>query len=329
MLSSAGLLTVCALLSAPLPGEGFGGPRRFALLEESRLPLAAPLTLDKQASDPRKARIFLATSLLATPALGYLAWWNHHLGVRFHGESEGWFGRDTYSGGADKASHFLAGYAAQPLLASLYERLGYSKSRAGTLGAWNAAFCGLIVEVGDGFSDFGFSWEDASITAFGAAASALIRSRGLEDTVGFRMGLVEQWIFQGAPADSAGQSSLALSSRPPDREARSGYSEFIHTADLKLAGLLPRLRAQPGPARYFLVSFAFRTDGYRFAPPERRERNLGVELGVNTPEVLRSLGVRASTWWGGPLLFLLEHFRLPYTAVGYHYDLNSRRWHGG
>lgn len=327
MLSSAGLLTVCALLAVPPPGGGSGGPGGSGILEESREGGAAPLTVEKEASDPRAARIFLVSSLLVTPALGYLAWWNNHSGVRFHGENEGWFGRDTYSGGADKASHFFIGYAAQPLLATLYERLGYSKSRAATLGAWNAAFCGLVVEVGDGFSDFGFSWEDASVTAFGAAASAMIGSRDLQDTIGFRMGLVGQGVSGGASAASAGQSPLALSSRPPDREARDGHSELIHTADLKLAGLLPRLRVEPGPARYLLVSFAYRTDGYRFAPRERRERSLGVEVGVNTPEVLRSLGVRESTRWGGPLLFLLDHFRLPYTSFGYHYDLNSRRWH--
>lgn len=46
----------------------------------------------------------------------------------FRTESEGWFGRDTASGGADKLGHAYAGAVSTAIAASLYRRWGYAEA---------------------------------------------------------------------------------------------------------------------------------------------------------------------------------------------------------
>ena len=148
----------------------------------------------------------------------------------------------------------------------------------------------------------------------GAVAGAQVGRLGLRDTVGFRIGRVP--------------------SKVPDPCCRYGgygsdYAKEVYTLDLKLGGLLPRVGARPGLARFLLVSLAYGSRGYRYSPAWARERNLGVEVGLDLPAILRAAGVPERTWWGGAILSVLSYVRLPWTSLGAYYDLNHRRWWGG
>jgi hypothetical protein len=68
--------------------------------------------------------------------------------------------------------------------------------------------------------------------------------------------------------------------------------------------------------------------GYRYSSVEYRQRQIGLEVGINFPEVLASAGVPQRTWWGKALYFLFDFFRVPFTAIGIRYDLNHKEWHG-
>jgi len=254
-------------------------------------------------------------------------WWRGKLEVRLHGNAEGWFGRDTYAGGADKAAHFYTGQLAYSALDRAYRDLGHPPSKARALGVLNVAAASLVVELGDGFTDFGFSWEDAAVTAAGGLAAASIAAAGWEDTLGFRFGRVGSRRVEEGPGEAA-RTAVEIRSRDPDPNVLAGYSKDIYTADIRLSGLLPRLGVKPGFVRYLLVSGTFGTKGYRFAPPSRRQRNVGVEVGLNLPEILASAGLTDRTWWGRTLRIFCTWLRVPYTALGYRYDLNSRRWRG-
>src|SRR5262249_25168287 len=48
----------------------------------------------------------------------------------YHFTSEGWFGRTTYAGGADKASHFTMYHIVSKELANVYARLGFSENQS-------------------------------------------------------------------------------------------------------------------------------------------------------------------------------------------------------
>jgi predicted lipoprotein DUF2279 len=270
--------------------------------------------------DPRTAALFLGSSFLAVPLAGNWAWWKGDFDNSFHFANERWFQRNTYAGGADKASHFVMGTFAGNLFDDLYQEIGHSAPEAHRLAVANVLMAAVVVEIGDGHTMDGFSWEDATATTLGGLLSVWINSRGWHDTVGFRIGPVDDRPpNQYVPPGSAAPPASALGSQV-------SYSTQIYSADLKLAGLLPRLHEDPGGARFLLLSMTYGSKGYQYAAPELQQRNLGFYLGLNLREALLTVGVPQSTWWGAPLLLLAEYVRLPYTSVGFQLDLNSHRW---
>ncbi|HYH20003.1 MAG TPA: DUF2279 domain-containing protein [Azospirillum sp.] len=106
----------------------------------------------------------------ATLALGWGAWsWDWGTaGPRF--QDEGWFGRETGEGGADKLGHAWSAYALSHLFANRYEAWGYGRREAARYGALSGVGLMGLVEVGDAFSDdYGFSYQDMLFNAVGAA----------------------------------------------------------------------------------------------------------------------------------------------------------------
>jgi len=279
--------------------------------------------------------VFLGGSFVATPIAGYFQWWKRSDSQPWHFANERWFQEDTYAGGADKMSHFYYGTVGQEALTAAYQKLGHPADQARLLAFLNSVLAAVVVEVGDGFTSYGFSWEDATASTAGAAASAFVGAHNLRDTIGFRFGFLPTaeplpgsgvTPHAGTPPTSVFGyiQPLALQSA----QIQPGYTYEIYTVDLKLVGFLPRVHVSPGIARYLLFSATYNTRGYTEAPPEFRERNIGIEIGINLAEVCRRLGLREETWWGQSIIQFFEHFRVPYTGWGIRYDLNSGKWHG-
>jgi hypothetical protein len=231
----------------------------------------------------------------------------------FHFSNEGWFGADTYAGGADKASHFVLPAILAKELARVYARLGYSETQAHLMSFAVASVSGLVTEIGDGTTGFGFSYEDLLMDIFGAGAATLISAAGVDDLVGFRWGFL---------LPISGDTCCKVKGLGGD------YSNYIYTADLKLAGVGRRLGLEIGPLRYLLLSVTYGTKGYPSGLPEDRERRVGFEVGLNLAEILSDLGARRNTWWGYALQLVGENLRVPYTAGGLRYDMNRGRWIG-
>jgi len=230
----------------------------------------------------------------------------------FHFANEKWFGPTTYAGGADKASHFVDYYIIAKEMAYLYEKLGYTRSQSLAFGAGLAFMAGLINETGDGINRYGFSYEDLVMDLSGAIAATAISMFNAHDLIGFRHGiLLPVYSISSAPGVVGG-----------------GYSSQIYTADLKLAGAAKRLNLDIGPLRYLLVSATYGSKGYGTANPNLEERQVGFEIGLNVEEILNSIGVKRDTLWGYSLHFVLDNLRLPYTSVGFQYDLNHGKWYG-
>jgi hypothetical protein len=294
-------------LDAPIPGDAPG-------------PLAPPASSKEPASRPAPTRFWDAKTtaitagvVLGAPVVGYFAWWRADSRSTFEFANERWFQRDTYAGGADKASHIFVGYFWTQMLQSVYQRVGKTPAEARALTFGVVALAGALIEVGDGFSQYGFSWEDITANTIGSLVATGIDAWGLRDTVGLRFGYVKTLI--------------------PDACCRYGgygddYSKEIYSADLKLSGFLPRLGLKPGPARFLLLSMTYGSKGYRYSAEPVRERNVGVEIGLNLREVLLAVGVPEKPWWGKVLLGIATYFRFPYTSFGWHYDLNHGTWSG-
>jgi len=93
-------------------------------------------------------------------------WWKGEASP-FHFYSEGWF--NDYALGMDKVGHAFTSYFYFRTYRNIMLWGGYDKSTALWLGAGTTAFFALCVEIGDGFSPFGFSYEDllSNLTGLG------------------------------------------------------------------------------------------------------------------------------------------------------------------
>jgi hypothetical protein len=234
----------------------------------------------------------------------------------FHFTDEGYFQTWTYGGGADKASHFVISATVAGLAFDAYRLHGLSPDQAFGLSLFTTVVAGVLVEIGDGLTPYGFSAQDLTADTLGAAAEALIKRTGTDDLFGFRIGKVPTTIPPAILGDRVGTLGL-------------DYTNENYSADFKLDGLGYRLSPHPGIERFFLTSFVFMTKGYGYDPPiPSRYQEIGFEIGLNFPAILKAVGVSNETWWGDVLIRAFEFFRIPYTQVGAYYNLTNHKWYG-
>ena len=259
-------------------------------------PALSPATTERRPN-------WLLTSLAAGGALagGAINAFTDKGHQSYHFADEGWFGADTRYGGADKASHFVDYYVVSKELAKLFVVLGHTPGRARWLGAGVSVLTGLVNEIGDGTTRHGFSPEDLAMDAGGALAAALIDAARAEDLLGFRFGT--------ASFDNC-----------------CDYNNEIYTADFHLAGAARRLGLNIGPLKYLLLSLTYGTRGY--PGDSGTQRRVGLEVGLDFRQILDDLNIRRNTWWGYGLHVVFDNIRVPFTAVGFRYDLNHGRWYG-
>jgi Predicted periplasmic lipoprotein (DUF2279) len=262
-----------------------------------------------------KLRILLASGMVAGSALGgFLNAYQETPRQDFHVTNEGWFGRNTYAGGADKAAHFVDYTIISKEAANLYEVMGFSRNTSIALGFGTGFVSGLMNEIGDGTNPYGFSFQDLTMDTLGAGAAALVKLTRTEDLIGFRRGLL---------LPLAGSKTCCQ-----DPGLGRDYSNEIFTADLHLAGVFDRLNLKVGPLRYLLFSVTYGVKGYPSGTPSLRERQVGFEIGLDFEVILNDLGVKRNTWWGYGLHIVFDNFRVPFTSVGFQYDMNHDKWIG-
>jgi hypothetical protein len=234
----------------------------------------------------------------------------------FHFTDEGFFGYDTYAGGADKASHFTVSSGVARLLFDVFMKEGHAVDQSFTLAFAATFLSGTAVEIMDGVSVYGFSFQDLTADFLGAASGLLIQRYCLQDLIGLRLGPAHAEV----PASAAGSSEEWLG---------HGYSDEIYAADLKLRGLVSRLNGKPGVERFLLTSFVYYTKGFGWSPPlPSRYQEMGFELGIDFTAILKEVGLTETTWWGQGLYAFFNFFRIPYTQIGAYYNLTNHKWHG-
>ena len=301
------VVTMAAASEIPIdsdpPGQRFWllpTSQQLALQDTVTTPAAEQAPLPSESE--RRPNWLLASLLSSASVLGGAAnSLTDHCCQSYHFANEGWFGANTHYGGADKASHLTSYYIVSKEFAKMYVVLGLKPENARWLAAGVAAVTGLANEIADGLNRDGFSYQDLVMDIGGSLAAALVDAAKAEDLVGFRRGFV-------------------------NINDCCNYSNEIYTADLALVGVARRLRLNIGPLKYLLLSATYRTQGYPSDP--NRQRQVGVEIGLNFKQILDDLNVRRDKWWGYGLHVVFDNFRFPYTAGGYFYDLNHGRWHG-
>jgi len=112
-----------------------------------------------------------ATTLIA----GYSMWWrdgNRSFSFFSPEKGEDWLGDRTYMG-IDKIGHFYTSYFFYRLSKNLLEWGGYPESNSKEIAALLSFGLGVIVEVGDGFSKYGFDYQDLAFNTMGVGYAYL------------------------------------------------------------------------------------------------------------------------------------------------------------
>jgi hypothetical protein len=199
---------------------------------------------------------------------GANGWWKDGFSGSFRTVDEGWFGRNTSSGGADKAGHAFFTYTGARLLTRGFESLGNDHGRALRLGVWTSLGVMAGVEVVDGFSKkFRFSMEDAVANAAGAVFAVLAeKDPRIDALLDFRL------LYRRS--DDA--------RRVGEADPIADYSGQTFLLAVKADGV-PRLREVP-VVRYMELQVGYNTRGYepndggKIDPHRRIYYGVGINL---------------------------------------------------
>ena len=209
---------------------------------------------------------------------------------------EGWFGKDTKYGGADKFGHMYSTYLWSLGFASLYEYWGMSEEDSmlyGPLTSW--VFQGMM-EVGDSFSTSqGFSYEDLVMNTIGAGFY-YVREKypEVKRKLDFRLEYV------------------------PDFDAEvdffTQYNSMKYLFALKFSGFDAM---EDTAMKYFELQLGYYTRGYsEHKNYNSKERVTYVGVGINTSEVMKAMGWNKTSQ-------IFNYYQLPYTYVPFGYDHDS------
>jgi uncharacterized protein YfiM (DUF2279 family) len=238
-------------------------------------------------------------------AFGALNGWADNLTASFGTESEDWFGRDTYAGGADKLGHAYAGHVGTRLLADGLRWAGHSPDEALTLGALSTFGVLVGVELLDGFEeDHQFSWEDLVADAAGVGLGVLLEQRPeLDALIDFRM---QYW-----PAEARRRARDA-------RDHGGDYDGYTWLLAFKGSGV-PALREHP-LLRYLELAVGYGTVGYgsEGGVDHSGSRHVYYGISLNLSELLGATIFRA-TPRQAPVQrvsgTVLEYVQVPGTAL--------------
>jgi hypothetical protein len=211
----------------------------------------------------------------AVVAYGATNWWKDGFSGRFRTVDEGWFGQDTYTGGADKLGHAYSSYAGTRLLARAFEWAGNDRDSAIVLSAATVFGTLLAVETLDGFSErYKFSKEDLIMNAVGTGLGLLFeKDKRIDDLFDFRLhywpsGDAKRLNQVGPIGDHSGQTYLLVA---------------------KATGI-PELKKHD-VLRHFELAVGYGSRGYEpndGAPAPDRSRHVYFGISLNISEILRS-----------------------------------------
>lgn len=270
-----------------------------------------PATQLDHAQTQRRTLEIIAGSALVVGAYGKVKWWQNGFSGNFTRQNEGWFGRNTYSGGADKLGHFFMNYAGTRLATSAFEWAGNDREHALDLAFLTTLGIFTAVEVADGFAkQWHFSKEDASINAFGAGAGLLFeKNPQLDRILDMR---IQYW-----PSKDNGSRF----------EPFGDYSGQTYLLVGKASGV-PALREHPW-LRYVEVAVGYGTRGYSSNHGQINAigtRNVYWGISLNLSEVLEDTVFKRSSEQNltrRATNTFLEYVQVPGTAALAKHPLHS------
>lgn len=207
---------------------------------------------------------------LAVALYGKANWWEDGFNSRFRSDNEGWFGSNTYSGGADKLGHFYMNYAGTRLFSRAFQWAGNEPGQSLQMASWLMLGTFTAIEVLDGFSkEWRFSKEDVVMNAAGIGAALLLEKNPQLDRL-----IDLRFLYQP--------------SRGRGFEPFGDYSGQTYLLVAKASGV-PAWQAHP-VLRYLEFAVGYGSRGYSSSrtSTDDRARNVYVGISLNLSELLNT-----------------------------------------
>jgi len=206
--------------------------------------------------------------------------------------SEGWFQNNTNSGGADKIGHVYASYVAAHGLSYLYETWCFNKQDAALYGALSSLAVLGYMEIGDSFSDYGFSKEDFIANSIGSLFGYYSYNYPeLENKIDFR------WEY---------------GFHPNHNDIITDYENSKYLLALKLNGFEYFRNTF---LRHFELHLGYYSRGFD-DPLSTKERNLFFGIGLNLTDLFRQHSYKKTAT-------TLRYIQIPGTNVEFDKDKNK------
>ncbi len=212
----------------------------------------------------------------------YFAWYGNQAKAPFAFVHEGWFGGDTYAGGADKAGHLFGSYVAVRATAQELQRGGLGAGLSATLASLGALAFFVGIEVKDGFHrSFGFSTGDllADLAGIGAANLFLLNPR-VDELLDLRM---HYW-----PSQEYRRRVVRGDVDTFEDYTGMEFGLWLHLGSLDAVRLRPRFDV----LRYVDLGVGYATDNFKPSPSDPaavRVRRPYVGIGLNVAAFVDAL----------------------------------------
>ncbi|MCW8924228.1 MAG: YfiM family protein [Gammaproteobacteria bacterium] len=205
--------------------------------------------------------------------------------------SEGWFQNDTKSGGADKMGHMYTSYVTAHGLSYLFETWCIKRDDAALYGALSSMAILGYMEIGDSFSDWGFSKEDMVVNAIGS--------------------LLGYYLYVDPELSSKIDFRWEYGFDPEGNDFVTDYENSKYLFALKLNGFDTFRNSF---LKHFELQLGYYTRGFA-DPLDTRERNLFFGIGLNLTDLFRRHGYRKTAT-------ALKYIQVPGTNMEFDKDKN-------
>jgi len=206
--------------------------------------------------------------------------------------SEGWFENNTKSGGTDKLGHLYTSYVTTHGLSSLYKSWCIKKNSAVLYGALSSFIIVSYIEIGDSFSDHGFSKEDIIANSIGILFGyASYQSPQLTNMLDLR------WEYKPNSISS---------------DFTTDYENSKYLIALKLNAFN---FARDNFLKHIEFHAGYYTRGFSDSDASK-ERNIFIGIGINFTDLLRRHSYNKTST-------LLKYYQLPGSSFQSRKDLNK------
>lgn len=209
-----------------------------------------------------------------------------------HAQSEGWFGAETDNGGADKLGHFYSSYVTARGVSAYFENHCLAPDDAAFYGALSSFLIMGYMEIGDSFSDYGFSHEDFISNSLGSLAGYyLYKYPDLARKLDIR------WEY---------------GFHPTRKDFVTDYENSKYLLAIKLNGFES---IRNSFLKHIELHFGYYGRGFD-DPSVSDERNLYVGLGLNLTDLFRRSGYDKTA-------VFLNYYQVPGSYITTENDLNK------